>query len=51
MDKEKQTVKKFYDNWKIENFPKYINLLMEFEEDLLINIINNSDNFKKIKII
>ncbi|ABR56084.1 class I SAM-dependent methyltransferase [Methanococcus aeolicus] len=49
MDKEKQTVKKFYDNWKIENFPKYINLLMEFEEDLLINIINNSDNFKKIK--
>ena len=49
MDKEKQKVKNFYDHWETENFPKYIKLLIEFEENLIINIINNSYNFKKIK--
>ncbi len=45
---KKQNILDFYNNWNIDNLPKYIISLMNFEEKLITKLITNSQNFKKI---
>lgn len=42
-------VKDFYENWEIGCIPKYAKLLMNFEEELIFDIISNLDEFNRIK--
>ena len=42
-------IKDFYENWEVENLPKYIKILMELEEKLIVDIITNLEDFNNIK--
>ncbi|MDK2791064.1 MAG: hypothetical protein PWP15_1584 [Methanothermococcus sp.] len=37
------SVRDFYDNWNVEEFPDYLKLIMEFEEQLIFDILSNMD--------
>ncbi len=49
MNEADKKIKDFYENWELENLPKYIKILMELEEKLIIDIITNLEDFKNIK--
>ena len=48
-NKNMNEIKDFYNNWNVHELPIYVKVLMEFEEKLIMDIINNLDDFKEIK--
>ena len=48
-EKNMNEIKDFYNNWNVHELPMYVKILMEFEEKLIMDIINNLDDFKEIK--
>ena len=45
----REDIRKFYDSWTPETFPSYIKTLMDLEEKLVVDIIENLEEYRDIK--
>ncbi|ABR54748.1 Methyltransferase type 11 [Methanococcus vannielii SB] len=48
--KKSADVLEFYENWDFSKYPDYLTLLMDFEENLIYDIISKDEFFKSLKL-